>query len=189
MNRKPNKNTAGFSLIEVLVAVSLLGLTFAMVFSFARVVTRSAAAGTSQVAALGEVQKAMTFMAQELQESSTRNPANYNVSPDGSALSFIKVQGYNVFVGELESTFSSTITYALQGDQLVRLEDLSDPADGSYDLPGERKVLANGVQSAQFGVSGDGRFTVTLVVHRGDSSRNMGSNVTESIVIRPQNDF
>jgi prepilin-type N-terminal cleavage/methylation domain-containing protein len=183
------RGNEGFSLLEVSMVIILLGLIFLMIFGMARVMTRSAAAGSNKATAVEEVQQALAYMGQELQGSSTRNPANYTIGANGDSLSFIKVQGYIVMDGEAQSTFSPCITYQLEGDQLVRLEDLSNPADGLYTLPGERKVLANNVQSVVFALGADGGFSVTITVRVGDISRHQDATITKTLTVRPQNEF
>jgi prepilin-type N-terminal cleavage/methylation domain-containing protein len=187
MRRKANN--AGFSLLEVSMVIVLMGLIFMIVFSFAQVTTRAAMTGTTKSAALDEMQKAITFMTQELQGSSTHNPANYTISADARTLTFIRVQGYTIVNGEAVLSFSPRITYTLDGTQLVRLQDLSNPPDGRYALPGERKVLANGVTSLQFAVGTDGSFSVTIQLRLGDPTRHLDTTVTKTLNVRPQNDF
>ncbi len=187
--RRSNAGFGGYTLVEVLIVTSILAMIFLLVFSTTNVMTRTTNAGRNRLLCLARAEKAIHAIISELPGASTRSASNYTITNGGSTLTFYKVNGYTVSNGNVVSALEGPITYTVEGDQLVRLQDLSDPADGLYTLPGERKVLCNGVQSVQFAVNTGGLFEVTLTLASGDAARNTFTSITKMVTIRPMNDF
>ena len=175
----------GYTLVEVLIVTSILAMIFLLVFSTTNVMTRAANAGRNRLLCLTQAEKAIHIIINELPGTSTRSASNYTITNGGSTLTFYKIQGYTVSGGTVVPTQTGPITYTVEGDQLVRLQDLSDPADDKYTLPGERRVLCNGVKSVRFAVNTGGLFEVTLTLAAGDTS----TSITKTVTIRPMNEF
>ncbi|MFH1550928.1 MAG: prepilin-type N-terminal cleavage/methylation domain-containing protein [Planctomycetota bacterium] len=180
---------AGYTLVEVLIVTSILAMIFLLVFSTTNVMTRASNAGRNRLLCLTQAEKAIHIIINELPGTSTRSASNYAITNGGSTLTFYRIQGYTVSGGTVVPTPMGPITYTVEGDQMVRLQDLSDPADDQYTLPGERRVLCNGVQSVQFAVNTGGLFEVSLTLAAGDAARNTSTSITKMVTIRPMNEF
>jgi len=188
-NSMKHFHRGGYTLVEVLIVTSILAMIFLLVFSMTSVMTRAANAGRNRLLCLTQAERAIHTIINELPGASTRSASNYTITNGGAALTFYKIQGYTVGGGTVIPALTGPITYTVEGDQLVRLQDLSDPADDKYTLPGERRALCNGVKSVQFAVNTGGLFEVALTLAAGDDARNTSTTITKTVTIRPMNEF
>ena len=187
--RHTHKSGGGHTLIEIIIVTAILAMIFMLVFSTTSIMTRAANSGRNKLYCLAQAEKAANAMSRELRETSTRSSTNYSIDEDGAALMFYRIQGYSTANGSVVADLVGPIYFKVEDGRLVRLEDLSEQADGKYDLPGERVVLCSEVEDVQFKIDANGSFIITLQVSYGDVDRNRNTSVTRVIAVRPANDF
>lgn len=121
----PSKSDAGFTLVEVLVAVALLGMIGAMVFGSLIMTTRAVDAGREHVAKEQTVRRVLRLMAEEisLSKRNTMYPwVGTNGTQDGQPadiLAFLAMsQGLSTSVAKEGETVR--VVYTRERDRLIR---------------------------------------------------------------------